>query len=183
MSDLRYAWRRLRSTPGFTCTADITTATREKALTIPIQAMAVRDIVYDESGEIVRRDPEERRRGRSSMTASAEELPSGQTQRETEGVFVLRDGRAVFQPAETGIAQLFNRYDNARENLTLIRETVAAAMHARSEAIGKGRFRIYERTNQKERELVGLPVGPRDPRRRVDRQQIGDKHVHRWTQP
>lgn len=48
--------------------------------------------------------------------------------------------------SETGIAQLFNRYDNPRENLTYIRETVAAAMHARSEAIGKGRFRIYEAT-------------------------------------
>jgi HK97 family phage portal protein len=46
--------------------------------------------------------------------------------------------------SETGISQLFNRYDNPRENLTYIRETVAAAMHARSEAIGKGKFRIYE---------------------------------------
>lgn len=43
---------------------------------------------------------------------------------------------------ETGF--LFNRYDNPRENLLYIRETVAAAMRARSEAIGKGRFHIYE---------------------------------------
>lgn len=57
--------------------------------------------------------------------------------------------------SETGISQLFNRYDNPRENLTFIRETIAAAMHARSEAIGKGRFRIVEvSTNDKEQALT-----------------------------
>src|SRR5579872_6279436 len=41
---------------------------------------------------------------------------------------------------------LFNRYDNPRENIRFIRETVSAAMHARSEAIGKGKFHGYELT-------------------------------------
>jgi HK97 family phage portal protein len=41
---------------------------------------------------------------------------------------------------------IFNRYDNPRENIHFIRETVSAAMHARSEAIGKGRFHGYELT-------------------------------------
>lgn len=63
---------------------------------------------------------------------------------------------------ETGISQLFNRYDNPRENLTYIRETVAAAMHARSEAIGKGRFRIYqgERELTREHKLARLLEAP-----------------------
>ncbi|MDP4220839.1 MAG: phage portal protein [Bacteroidota bacterium] len=39
---------------------------------------------------------------------------------------------------------VFNRFDNPRENIAFIRETVSAAMHARSEAIGKGRFHGYE---------------------------------------
>src|SRR2546423_160446 len=39
---------------------------------------------------------------------------------------------------------LFNRSDNSRENIAFIRETVSAAMHARSEAIGRGRFHGYE---------------------------------------
>ncbi len=39
---------------------------------------------------------------------------------------------------------LFNRYDNPRENIFFIRETVSSAMHARSEAIGKGKFHGYE---------------------------------------
>ena len=30
--------------PGFTCTADVTTATRAKAVAVPIQAMAVREL-------------------------------------------------------------------------------------------------------------------------------------------
>jgi HlyD family secretion protein len=36
--------------------------------------------------------------------ASAAELPAGQTRRETEGVFVVRDGRAEFVPIKMGIA-------------------------------------------------------------------------------
>ncbi len=90
--------------PGFTCTAEITTATRGKALSVPIQAMAVRELVYDADGQIVRQ-PREERRGRSvEPVASAETLPEGQTRREAEGVFVMRDGVAEFVPVRTGIA-------------------------------------------------------------------------------
>jgi HK97 family phage portal protein len=44
---------------------------------------------------------------------------------------------------------LFNRYDNPRENIHFIRETVSSAMHARSEAIGKGKFHGYEMLRDK----------------------------------
>ncbi len=44
---------------------------------------------------------------------------------------------------------LFNRYDNPRENILFIRETVSAVMHARSEAIGRGRFHGYEMLRDK----------------------------------
>ncbi|MGH9314504.1 MAG: efflux RND transporter periplasmic adaptor subunit [Vicinamibacterales bacterium] len=92
--------------PGFTCTADITTATREKVLSVPIQALAVRELVFDEKGQIVREPKTERRRPRRSSlpTASAEELPKGQTRREEEGVFVIRNDVAEFVPVKTGIA-------------------------------------------------------------------------------
>ena len=36
--------------------------------------------------------------------ASAAELPAGQTRKETEGVFVIRNGRAEFVPIRMGIA-------------------------------------------------------------------------------
>ena len=43
--------------PGFTCTADITTAVRLDSLAIPIQATTIRQVVVDAYGEVVRADP------------------------------------------------------------------------------------------------------------------------------
>jgi HlyD family secretion protein len=40
--------------PGFTCTADITTATRKNATAVPIQAMTLREMVLDANGQVVR---------------------------------------------------------------------------------------------------------------------------------
>ncbi|MBI4478015.1 MAG: efflux RND transporter periplasmic adaptor subunit [Acidobacteria bacterium] len=91
--------------PGFTCTAEITTATRTKAASVPIQAMAVRELVFDKGGSIVRAPRDEKKRRRAiEPVASAETLPDGQERKETEGVFVVRDGKAVFEPVKTGIA-------------------------------------------------------------------------------
>jgi len=97
--------------PGFTCTAEITTATRDNAVAVPIQALSVRELVYDEKGNIVRtpRPPKPRFRfGQSvepavSASTSAELLP-GQRREETEGVFLVRDGKALFVPVKLGIA-------------------------------------------------------------------------------
>src|SRR3954467_2081353 len=77
--------------PGFTCTADITTATRKNVTAAPIPAVAVRELVYDVNGQIVRlpRDPK-RKPGTIVPTAVAAELLPGETRKETEGVFVIR---------------------------------------------------------------------------------------------
>jgi HlyD family secretion protein len=89
--------------PGFTCTAEITTATRDSALSVPIQATTVREVIVDEKGNVVRPPVQEGQRpGRSTVEAS--ELKPGQSRKEIEGVFVVRDGRAVFEPVKTGIA-------------------------------------------------------------------------------
>jgi HlyD family secretion protein len=91
--------------PSFTCTADITTATRKDVVAVPIAAVAVRELVYDANGQIVERPRDDRRRRpRVEPTAAAAELEAGQTRKETEGVFVVRDGRAEFVPIEMGIA-------------------------------------------------------------------------------
>jgi HlyD family secretion protein len=93
--------------PGFTCTADITTATRQHVIAVPIPAVAVRELVYDANGQIVREPrSDRRRRGGSSVepVASAAELKPGQTRKEAEGVFVVRDNRAEFVPIKMGIA-------------------------------------------------------------------------------
>jgi HlyD family secretion protein len=97
--------------PGFTCTADITTATRKEVVSVPIPAVAVRELVYDANGQIVKepRDPKRRRTAPASgggveTVASAAELKPGQTRKEVEGVFVMRDGHAEFIPIKMGIA-------------------------------------------------------------------------------
>jgi len=97
--------------PGFTCTADITTATRKDVVAVPIPAVAVRELVYDANGQVVKepRDPKRRRAAPSTgsaveTVASAAELKPGQTRKEVEGVFVMRDGRAEFLPIKMGVA-------------------------------------------------------------------------------
>jgi HlyD family secretion protein len=92
--------------PGFTCSAEITTGTRTQAVAVPIQAMAVRELVYDKAGKIVRppKDDKKKRSSSPEPTVSAAELEPGQTRKEVEGVFVMRDGIATFVPVKTGIA-------------------------------------------------------------------------------
>jgi len=92
--------------PGFTCTAVITTATRDDAVAVPIQAMAVREMVVDADGTIVR--PETPANGRSTAaarrTVTPADLEPGQELKEIEGAFVVVDGRAVFRAVRIGIA-------------------------------------------------------------------------------
>jgi HlyD family secretion protein len=92
--------------PGFTCTADITTAIRKNVTSVPIPAVAVRELIYDANGQVVKqpRDDSKRPRGGVEPIAAAAELKPGQTRKETEGVFVLRNGHAEFVPIRMGIA-------------------------------------------------------------------------------
>jgi HlyD family secretion protein len=98
--------------PGFTCTAEITTATRRQAVSVPIQALTVRELIYDEKGNIVRQPPRPPRPRfsfrppvESSVSASATvELLPGQRREEVEGVFLVRDSRAQFLPVKIGVA-------------------------------------------------------------------------------
>jgi HlyD family secretion protein len=89
--------------PGFTCTADITTANRKNVVSVPIPAVAVRELIYDEHGQIVKPPAPDRKRV-PGTPAPIVELKPGQTRKETEGVFVLRSGRAEFVPIKMGIA-------------------------------------------------------------------------------
>ena len=75
--------------PGMSCTARITTATRERALTVPIQALTVR-----ESSDL---DPPQSRD--TTRAASS----TGEPSQEVEGVFVVSDGSVQFRPVRTGI--------------------------------------------------------------------------------
>ena len=90
--------------PGFTCTADITTATRKSVVAVPIPAVAVRELIYDAGGQIVKPPQTDKRRPAGQAPPTVTELQPGQTRKETEGVFVLRSGRAEFVPIKVGIA-------------------------------------------------------------------------------
>jgi HlyD family secretion protein len=90
--------------PGFTATADIVTATRKQVVAVPIPAVAVRELIYDAGGKIVKQPPRDKRPAPDDAPAVVAELQPGETRRETEGVFVLRNGRAEFVPIMVGIA-------------------------------------------------------------------------------
>lgn len=92
--------------PGFTCTAEITTAVRDNTISVPIQATTVREVVVDDKGNLVRPPENEKRPSPrpSAMTAQAAELKPGQTRKELEGVFIVQNNKAVFNPVKTGIA-------------------------------------------------------------------------------
>ena len=106
--------------PGFTCSAEITTATRRGVVAVPIQALTVRELLFDGGGKLVREPPPPVRHNvfgtREEAPPSAPpEPPPGHSRRETEGAFVFRDGRAVFQPVTIGIAG--ERYFEVRTGL------------------------------------------------------------------
>jgi HlyD family secretion protein len=89
--------------PGFTCTAEITTATRQQVVSVPIQATTVREMIVDKEGNIVRDETKGPKSKRPASTQNVE-LKPGQERKELEGVFVVRENKAVFVPVKTGIA-------------------------------------------------------------------------------
>lgn len=75
--------------PGLSTTAKITTGSVNQALSIPIQALTVR-----KQSELQQRD-------KNAVQAAAPSSPD--TDKELQGVFVVRKGRAEFVPVETGL--------------------------------------------------------------------------------
>jgi HlyD family secretion protein len=80
--------------PGLSTTAKITTATRSGVVAIPIQALTIRQ----------RADLEPKNKGKGSVQAAAPSPAQAKKDKEEiQGVFVIRDRKAVFVPVETGI--------------------------------------------------------------------------------
>ena len=79
--------------PGLSATAKITTATRNQALSIPIQALTIR-----KQEDLVQKNE------KNSVQASAPEKTVSNGNAEIQGVFVIRNHKAEFVPVETGIA-------------------------------------------------------------------------------
>jgi len=80
--------------PGLSTTAKITTATRTNVLAIPIQALTIRQ----------RADLEPPAKDKGSVqAASPSSARTEKDKQEIQGVFVIRDRKAVFVPVETGV--------------------------------------------------------------------------------
>ena len=141
--------------PGFTCTAEITTATREATIAVPIQATTVREMDLDADGNIVRRAVSEDDRSsggiRFLLTTEGDREPAvvddddaaAAATEELEGVFAVRQGRAVFTPVATGIAG--DRYFEALSGL------------AEGDEVITGPFEVVRNLED------GDPVEPNDP--------------------
>jgi HlyD family secretion protein len=82
--------------PGLSCTAKITTATRKNVLSIPIQALTVR-----QKGQL---EPKPAK-GKVVQAAATKSDPVAEKAKkeELQGVFVVSGGKAVFKKVETGI--------------------------------------------------------------------------------
>jgi HlyD family secretion protein len=80
--------------PGLSTTAKITTATRGNALTIPIQALTVRN----------KADLEQKDSNKGSVQAASAPAEAAKQKQEMEGVFVIRHKKAEFVPVDTGIS-------------------------------------------------------------------------------
>jgi HlyD family secretion protein len=88
--------------PGLSTTAKITTATRQNAVTIPIQALTVRTRRQLEEEEESSKGGKGKVKAATSQPApSAKDKDKGKE--EVQGIFQLKDGRAVFVPVESGI--------------------------------------------------------------------------------
>ncbi len=79
--------------PGLSCTAKITTATRQKALSIPIQALTVR-----QKGDL---EPEKKKGSVQASNTSPADMKA--RKEEIQGVFVINGQKAEFRKVETGI--------------------------------------------------------------------------------
>jgi HlyD family secretion protein len=108
--------------PGFTCTADITTATRTSAVAVPIPAVAVRELVYDSEGDVVRPPKDTKKRGPNDPPPAPLELLPGQTRKEVEGVFMRRNNLVEFRPIKLGISG--DKYFEVLEGLSAGDEVV-----------------------------------------------------------
>jgi HlyD family secretion protein len=102
--------------PGLSCTAKITTATRPHALSIPIQALTIRQkgqLTDPKPGEQPPTDP-------AALKASKEE---------EQGVFIVKDGKAEFREVKTGISgatdiEVVSGLDDGQELITGSYQTI-----------------------------------------------------------
>lgn len=89
--------------PGLSCTGEITTAVRAEVLSIPIQALTIREFPIDDNGDLIREDKSKDKDSGSNGSDEEAKEKKNQKKKEFEGVFRVADGKAEFVPVESGI--------------------------------------------------------------------------------
>lgn len=97
--------------PGMTADVEVTTAKHEEALTIPLASLVARD---RRTLERQKKQYEERKAGGGSKANAKakkeadagedDDEPLGKDEKLVEGVFLVKDGQAMFIPVQTGIS-------------------------------------------------------------------------------
>jgi HlyD family secretion protein len=145
--------------PSLSCSSDITTATRDDVLAVPIQSLTLRTLPEPKKREGGTRagDPETARgvqaapeRGEPAEEGEEDEetREKSRKEREKEGVFVVRDGKAVFVPVKTGISgeRFFEVLEGLREGDEVVTGTYQAIRDLKD-----GDFVKVEKKPEKER--------------------------------
>ncbi len=116
--------------PGLSCTAKITTATRQNALTIPIQALTVR-----QKGDLEPQPAPGTPVVVKKYTPAEEKI----RKEEVQGVFVVENGKAIFHKVETGItgATDIEVLSGLKENDQIVTGTYQIIRTIRNEAAVK----------------------------------------------
>jgi HlyD family secretion protein len=127
--------------PALSCSASITTATRDSVLAVPIQALTIRTLPSpaDKPGAPAQgkdKGGKEAAVAQASNPPSAladpapaeEETDESRKEREKEGVFLIRDGTAHFVPVKTGISgeRFFEVLEGLKEGDEVITGTYQA---------------------------------------------------------
>ena len=81
--------------PGLSCTSKVTTATRERVLTAPIQALTIR-----QKGDL---EPKPKDSGAAQAATRPDPAVEKARKEEIQGVFVIAAEKAAFRKVETGI--------------------------------------------------------------------------------
>ncbi|MCW5979397.1 MAG: efflux RND transporter periplasmic adaptor subunit [Bryobacteraceae bacterium] len=79
--------------PGLSCTSKVVTATRDNVLTIPIQALTVRQ----------KGDLEQPKKGVQAASVERDAASEKERRKEIQGVFVVENGQVAFREVKTGI--------------------------------------------------------------------------------
>ena len=127
--------------PGLNASADITTATRNGVLAVPIQAVVVREV--DEDGNVI-----------ESAVAGADsdsDSDDGPRKRgeETDGVFLVQDRTAIFTPVKTGI--MGDTDIEVLEGLTAGQEIITGSYRTLRQLENEAKIKEQKKTKREKR--------------------------------